>query len=107
MTHDNRAQRIYGDKGIDSPVPRDEQRADDHAGRHGDAEDKRVLEPLEETGHLLEEGDVFDFFGRGAPGHVDLEEVAEQGLRDVHGEAAEEDGHEEEPLEVFADWQGG
>ncbi|QSZ36810.1 hypothetical protein DSL72_006693 [Monilinia vaccinii-corymbosi] len=103
MAHDDGAQRKNGHKRIDPPIPRHEDGAHDHAGRHGNAEDKRVLEFAEQTRDLFEEGDIFDFLGGGAPGHVDLEEVAEERLGDVHGEAAEEHGHEEEPFEVFED----
>jgi phosphoribosylformimino-5-aminoimidazole carboxamide ribonucleotide (ProFAR) isomerase len=31
--------------------------------------------------------------------------VAEERLRHVQGDAAEEDAHEEEPFEVFEDWE--
>ncbi|TGO72459.1 hypothetical protein BELL_0452g00050 [Botrytis elliptica] len=106
MTHDHCAQGENGDKRIDSPIPGHDERAHNHAGGHENAEEEGVFEALEQTRDFFKEGDVFDFFGRGAPGHVDFEEMAEQGLGDVHGEAAEEDGHEEEPFEVFEDYGG-
>lgn len=101
MTHDDRTQRENGNKSIDSPIPGHGERAHNHTCSHEDAEEESVFEALEQTRDFFKEGDVFDFFGGGAPGHVDFEEMTEERLGDVHGEAAQEDGHEEEPFEVF------
>ncbi|TGO57386.1 hypothetical protein BCON_0066g00350 [Botryotinia convoluta] len=106
MTHNHCTQRKNRDKSIDSPIPRHDERAHNHTRGHENAEEECVFEAFEQTRDFFEEGHVFDFFGRGAPRHVDFEEMAEERLGDVHGEAAEEDGHEEEPFEVFEDcWE--
>ena len=98
--------RQYTDRGPnrhkirDPPLLRDYalDAQDNHARSHEDAEGECEAEFVEDFGDFLEEGRVVDFFCGGAPGHVDGEEVREDGLGDVHGEAADEDGHEGEPL---------
>jgi hypothetical protein len=88
MTNNNRAQRIDGGEILNPPLPWDHGGADNHHSRHAEAKDEREFEALEQPRDFLEERDVFHFFGRGAPGHVNFEEVAEQGLGDVQGDAA-------------------
>ena len=73
----------------------------DQHGRPDNADGKRELEPLDDARNLLEECDIFRFLGRGAPRHVDAEHVREDGLRDVHGDATEEDRQERDPGEVL------
>ncbi|TEY70290.1 hypothetical protein BOTCAL_0107g00030 [Botryotinia calthae] len=107
MTHNHRTQREDSNKSIDYPIPRHGDRAHNHAGGHENAEDESVFKALEQTRDFFKESYVFDFFGGGAPGHVDFEEMTEQRLGDVHGESTEEDGHQEEPFEVFEDWLWG
>ena len=81
-------------KGIDShevvnaPVPRKRRCTRDHETRASKAKYKRVFKTLDETWDFFKKGFVFDFFGSSAPGHVDFEEVAEEGLGDVHGDSA-------------------
>ena len=64
-----------------------------HASSHRNTKRKGKAEFVEDFGDFLEEGRVVDFFCGGAPRHVDGEEVREDGLGDVHGEATDEDGH--------------
>jgi hypothetical protein len=105
MTNNNRAQRINRHEILNPPLPRHHRRAHNHHGHHAEAKYEREFEALEQPRDFFEKGDVLDFLGRGAPGHVDFEEVAEEGLGDVEGDAAEEDGEEKEPFEVFDDWE--
>ena len=87
---------------LNLPIRRDEiaRRKHDHARQTEHGEEHAELEFLEHFGHLDEEVGELGFFGGGAPGHVDLEHVREEGLRDVEGEAAEEDAEHECPFEV-------
>jgi hypothetical protein len=78
MANNDRAQRIDGDEVLDLPFPRDGDGADNHHGRHAEAEDEGKLKALEESRDFFEKRDIFDFFGRGAPCHVDFEEMAEK-----------------------------
>lgn len=80
MAHHDGAKREDGDELGDAPVPWDVESASDHTSGAENAEDEGVLETLDETGKFLEEGGVLDFLCGGAPGHVDLEEVREDGL---------------------------
>ena len=95
------SQRVDRLKAGDLPVPRENEFPGDYEPAAKDAEHEGELEALEQARHFLEEGDVFHFFGRCAPGYVDFEEVGQQRLRYVKGDAAEEDGEEEEPFEIF------
>jgi len=101
MRNNNRTQWINGHKILNLPIPRQHHGAHNHQHRTRYAENKRELESLEQARQFFEERGVFDFFCRGAPRHVDLKEVAEECLGDVQGDAAEEKGEEEEPLEIF------
>ncbi len=105
MSENDGRQRPDGGEEIDAPKRRRDGGQTDHARGAQEAEQKREFEFLEEFGNFLEEGGILDFLGRGAPAHVDGEHVAEQGLADVQGEAAEEDGEQEDPLEVLDDWE--
>lgn len=101
-----RAKRRHGQDShdiIDAPSIRDKRSLgqDDDAGDTDGRESQRVLEGLEHAGDLDPEVGGFGFFARGAPCHVNLEHVCEESLRDVQGEAAEEDGEHEEPFEVL------
>ena len=101
VTDDDIAQGVDGGERPDLPiVGEDVVRADDER-RHQEAEDEGALEPLEQPRDLLDEVDLLELLGRGTPRHVNGEEVREQRLRNVQREAAEEDGHERNPLEVF------
>lgn len=101
MTNHHRTQREKGHKVRDLPEHRKGRRSNDHQSRAQRTEHKSPAEPLDQFGHLLEEVRLLDLFRGGAPRHVDFEEVAEERLRDVQGDAAEEEGEEEEPLEVL------
>jgi len=56
---------------------------DDHHDDPASAKRHAELEPFQDLWHLDEEGRVFTFFGSSAPAHVNLEHMAQQGLRDV------------------------
>lgn len=73
----------------------------DHHGNHGNTPDKRHLELSDDSWNLLEKRGIGCLLGCGAPGHVDAKEMAEDGLGDVDGNAAEEGGQNEEPFGVF------
>jgi hypothetical protein len=88
-------EREDGDEVGDLPREGDDVEADEDDAGAGDAEEEGTLEASEQARDLLEEGDVLDLLGRGAPGHVDAEEVADDGLGDVQGAAAQEDGEQE------------
>ena len=89
------------------PVERDHgaQRADpskhNHTRNHDDAKDKGELELGQDLGHLFKERRVLGLLARRAPRHVDAEHVARDGLADVDRHAAEEDGEQGQPSEVF------
>ena len=94
MPEDDRRQRPDGGEEVDAPEGRGDGGKADHAGAADDAEEEGEFELLQQLRYLFEEGRVFDFLGRGAPGHIDGEHVAEKRLADVQGYAAEEDGQE-------------
>ena len=75
----------------------EEPSSDDQTG-HQEAVQESELEALQDADDFLAEMDFLDFFRRGAPHHVDLEEMAEDSLRDVDGDAAEEDGEHGDPF---------
>ena len=81
-------------------------RKDDHHGHQCDADRKGIFEAPDHQLHLVEEFDVGGLLGGGAPAHVDGEHVRENGLGNVEGDTAEEDGEEGNPGEVFEDWWG-
>lgn len=106
MTRTQHTQGEDGDKLLDIPTPGDELPFghDDHAD---DARERKQDGVLEGPGHLRdldEEVGEGDLLGGGAPGHVDGEHVAEEGLGDVQGHAAEEDDEHETPFEILEDW---
>ena len=78
----------------------------DHHGNHGNAPDKRHLELSDDGRDLLEKRSIGRLLGGGAPGHVDAKEMAEDGLGDVDGNAAEEGCQNEEPFGVleYCEW---
>jgi hypothetical protein len=82
------SKRIDSHEVVNAPVPRKRRRTCDHQTRASNAKYKHVFETLDEARDFFEKGCVFDFFGGGAPGHVDFKEVAEEGLGDVHGDSA-------------------
>lgn len=82
---------------------REEEPSRHNQSRHQETVQESELEPLQDANDFLSEMDFFDFFGGGAPCHVDLEEVTQDGLRDVDGEAAEEDGEHGDPFQVVDD----
>ena len=88
---------------VDVPAIRDEipYRQDDHTGHENYAKGKAEPEPPQGPWHLDEEIGEFECLRGGAPGHVDLEHVREQGLGDVNGYATQEDKEHEKPFEVF------
>jgi len=80
-----------GDERVNTPERRRRNRQDNHANDRNSHEGKRPAEGAGDAGDFFEEGVVGGFFGGGTPLHVDGEEVAEEGLGDVQGDAAEED----------------
>lgn len=103
MRDDDDGERIDGEEGGDLPVPGEDVEAADHERRAGEAEQERPLEPLQDAAHLRGEVHLLEFLGRGTPRHVDLEEVAQNGLADVHRETAEEDGEHGDPFQILKD----
>lgn len=85
----------------DLPVVREHMVRRDHEHRRRQAEDEGALELIEDRDHLLPEQNGLDLFRRRAPVHFDFEEVAQDGLRDVEGDVAQEDGEHGDPLQVF------
>ena len=73
----------------------------DHHGNHDNTPDKRHLELSDNGRNLLEKRGIGRLLGGGAPGHVDAKEMAEDGLGDVDGNAAEEGGQNKEPFEAL------
>lgn len=91
-----------GDEITNLPVRWDEvcRGEEDHADDADQGEEHAELELLEHLGHLDEEVGEFGFLGRRPPRHVDLEHVGQERLRDVQGQAAQEDTQHEGPFEV-------
>jgi hypothetical protein len=85
----------------DLPIPWQGNCASDHNSCADEAKYKGKFESFEEARKFFKERSVFDFLRSSSPGHIDFEEVAEEGLRDVEGYSAEEDTHEEKPFKVF------
>ena len=104
MTKDDSAQREDGSELGDAPVPWDNQGSTDHASGASEAEEESPLEALEESRKFFKESNILNFLGGGAPGHVNADEMAENGLEDVDRDATHEDGHEWEPHEILEDW---
>jgi hypothetical protein len=104
--HDER-QRPDGGEALDLPVvgyhvtQRSNARKDNHACDHDQAEDEGELEAAEDGGDLVEEGRTRCFLGCGAPTHIDGQHVRGDGLEDVKRDAAEEDGQEGQPGQIF------
>lgn len=111
MTPRNRRQRQNRHKIINMPIIRDpligRQSQKDHPRDTNQRKEHAEFEALRDFGDFDEEIRGFDFFGRGAPGHVVAEHVGEEGGGDVEGEAAEEDAEEEGPFEVHYYCEGG
>ena len=105
MTNNNRTQRVYRLKSRDLPLPRHRRRTRYHNSRTHKAEKKRPFEALKQSGEFFEERCVFYFFWGGSPGHVDFEEVAEEGLGYVQRDSTKKDGEKRKPFEVFEDWE--
>jgi len=103
MASNDRAKWVNRHKVRNSPFPRQRHGAYDHHDSAEEAEHERKLKSLQKPREFFEERCIFNFFGRGSPGHVDFEEVAEKGLWYVEGDPAEEDGEEGQPFEVFED----
>ena len=103
MADNNRTQRVNRHEISNPPLPRHRRRPRNHNARTRKAKHKRPLESPQQPRKFFEERRVFDFFSGGAPTHVNLEEMADEGLRDVNGDSAEEDGEEEEPFEILED----
>ena len=101
MRENDGSDRIDGEEGRDPPLDGEDVVAAYDQSHAGEAEDECVLESPQDADDLLAEVDIVNFLGRCSPGHVDLEEVAEDGLRDVQGDAAKEDGKKRDPGEVL------
>lgn len=91
MCSNAQRQRKNRNERIDPPKSWRRNRQNNHADNRNADEGKCPPERLCHSRNLFEEGVVGGFFGGGAPLHVDGEEVAEEGLGDVQGDAAEED----------------
>jgi hypothetical protein len=100
VTDNHNTQRPDSEELSDLPVPGQCNSADNHTGSHDDAENESVLEVLDDLADFLEESRVFGFLAGGAPVHFNAEHVRQEGLRQMHGETAEEDGHHGDPHEV-------
>lgn len=93
MTNNNRTERENRHEISNLPLPGQDLCTHNHYDSRGKAENERVFEAFQQAGQFFEEDDVFGFFGRCAPCHVDFEEMRKEGLGDVQGDPAEEDGH--------------
>lgn len=85
----------------DPPAVRGKARKIDHAPYYWDHRGIHPLETLDNLGHFLEEVRVFFFLGGGAPRHLDLEHMRQNRNAEMERQAAEEDGHQWQPLEVL------
>lgn len=105
MTSDDRSHGQDGNEILDLPIRGHEigRSENDHADDADKREQHAPFEALQDFGDLDEEVGELGFFGRCAPGHVDLEHVSEQGRRDVQRQTAEEDGEHESPFEIEQD----
>ena len=92
-----------GDKVGDHPVVRNEVGGgeDDHHNNRNDTEGERVLEALENLGHLDKEVGELGFLSGSTPCHVNLEHVSKESLGNVERQTTKEDGKHENPLEVL------
>lgn len=87
----------------DSPLYGERHAAANDQGGHQNAPEESTLEAFKQARNLLEEVDFLVLLGRRAPAHVDAEEMAQQSLRDVQRQTAQEDGHQRDPLDVAPD----
>lgn len=67
-------------------------RQHDHGSDSENRKRERILEVLQDARDFDPEIGELGFLACGTPRHVDLEHVGQEGLRNVEGEAAEEDG---------------
>lgn len=101
VTNDTKREREDGNKAVNPPLIRHGGSHDNHADNAEETEEECALEALEDNRDLLEEGAVLDFLVRGTPLHVDAEQMAQEGLRDVERDTSEEDRHERDPGEIL------
>jgi hypothetical protein len=83
MANNNRTQRINRHKVRNRPLPRQRRRPRNHDARAQKTEYEYEFKTFKKSGQFFKEKGVFCFFCGGSPGHVDFEEVVEEGLRDV------------------------
>lgn len=77
---------------VNTPLQRYQRcRNDDHSDGKDDADDQRKPETSQDLRNLEEEVRAFDFLLRRAPSNIVREQVGEKSLRQVNGEATEEE----------------
>ena len=104
MAHHDHGERENGRECVNLPAPGEGEIARDHEARAAEAEDKGELEAAQDSQRFLAEIDLLGLLSCGAPRHIDLEEVREQGLREMERETAHEDGEHGNPLDVLSHW---
>lgn len=100
MENDHSTHRPNSDKFFDPPVLLQRERHSDHSSGHSKTEHKAPLELPQYPADGNKETNAFTFLGRGTPFERPAEEVSEESLRNVQGDAAEKDGEERDPLHV-------
>ena len=103
MTGHHGRQRPNGREKVDAPERWEHGCAASHQHYAQHAKNKGVLKPPEDQRQLDEERGVDQLLRGAAPGHFDGEEMGEEGLRDVQGDASEEDAEHGDPGEVLED----
>jgi hypothetical protein len=101
MVHNHRAHRPTSNQQPNAPIFLNRKRTNHHHARHGHAEQERPLELPPHMLHCLKERHVFDLLGRAAPLHINAEEVCQQRLTDVHGDATKKDSKHGDPFEIL------
>lgn len=98
MTNNHRTHRPNRNQRRNPPILLERKRHSNHNSRHAKAEHEAPLETSKYLADRHKERNVFGFLRGGAPLERDAQEVADESLRDMQGDTAEEDGEERDPL---------
>jgi hypothetical protein len=100
VENNHRAHGPNSNKLFDPPILLQRKSHGDHHCRHNNAEHEAPLELPQHAANGHEETDVFAFLGGGTPLERPADEMREESLRDVQGDAAKEDGEKRNPFHV-------
>ena len=100
MRKQHRGQRPNSRKELNPPKRRRRNSQVYHTSSADDAEREHLPKFLQDLANLLGKGYIHDLFCSGAPFYVYAEEMTQDSLADMEGDAAEEDCEQDDPFEV-------